>query len=159
MTCGHTGRADGAPQIQNSGPAEGLPPHPTPVETGQGGTGRVPGQPQTHGHRALAGHHPSLSPTRSCSQSRRRASLCSWYRRSSRTGRCLQHRRGGRRLPRLGLQGCRHRCAPRTGQGLTHHSDADSRCGLCGDEGTDGTCPPPPPTLFIIFNFFFSVCF
>ena len=50
-----------------------------------GDEGTLQGEPRTPG----AGGRPRLSPTRSCSQSRRRASSCSWCRRWSRTGRCL----------------------------------------------------------------------
>lgn len=75
------------------------------------------------------------SPTRNCSQSRRRASLCSCCRRWSGTGRCLQHTTGRGGLPSAsGAPRCHRHRAPRPGQRRTHHSDADNRCGLCGGQ-------------------------
>lgn len=131
-TCGRTGRGDG----EASGGNPALPR----CWKARQGRRRVPGCPSPP--------HLSLSPTRSCSQSRRRASRCSWCRRWSCTERCLQHRRGSRRLPHLGLQGRHHRWAPQAARGLTHHSDADSQCGLLGDKRANLSVPcSSPPFL------------
>lgn len=52
------------------------------------------------------------------------------------------HRRQPR-APRLRLPGSLPRRAPRAAPGLTHHSDADSQCGLCGHKSTNLPVPCP----------------